>query len=401
MKVFVVGISANRQYLSSYDTFRDMKLRPGDRHLYRSGGRGDVERTYAFEQFMTEGRDCDAIMLCDLDQKFPVDALERLRAHDKDMISGHYMKRQQKALVSIWQWSLEPYIWPYIPYVNPPKAGSGLHRIAASGMGCVLIKRQVVEHVASILPPGACPFEIGKLPEAGYPQSNFGSDYRFYYMAHKLGYQLWGDPDVDCPHAITMWLNRDFEHHLRMARKETVVSLMESPIRNSIKAHGMLTANAIMARKIQYLNALNDATNDRDKLRYQSIIGELETLLDEFAEYSPPPEALELWKQRYSWQNALPEYMLSNVRDIKLPTFGDKDEIEAGLERRTKPPAELTEEQANAIRLQARRRSTTDALVRMNGKEVIGEPVANEDGEPRYIVGKDEDDTEPSAQDSD
>ena len=266
-------------------------------------------------------------------------------------------------------------------------------------MGCVLIKREVFEAVMSILPPGASPFEIGKLPEVAFPQSNFGSDYRFYYLAQKLGYELWGDPDVDCPHAITMWLDRNFDDHIWKARKETLKYLMESPFRNSIRAHGALTANAIMARKIQYLNALNDATTKEEKLRYESIIGELEVMLDEIKTYAPPPELVELWKQRYSWQNALPEYLLSNLRDIKLPTFGSEEEVDLGIEARTAAPDGLTEAQTAKVRLNARRNSTVNALLRMNGREVIAEPQANEDGEePTYLIGRED---EPPVPDSD
>lgn len=389
MRVYVAGISAHRQYNASLDTFYELKLQKGDMKMYRSGSRGDVERTYAFEQFMTEGAKCDAIFLCDLDQKFPEDALEQLRAHDKDMVSGHYMKRQTKALVSIWQWSLKTCEWPYIPYVNPPKAGSGLRKIATTGMGCVLIKREVVEAVASILPPGANPFEIGKLPEAAFAQSNFGSDYRFFYLAQKLGYELWGDPDVDCPHAITMWLDRDFDTKIWKARKEAVVSLMESPFRNSIKAHGMLNANALQGRLIQLLNARQDADKRDTQIAIDAQIAECEMWIDELVRHSPPPEALEVWKQRYAWQNALPEYMMSNLRGaMKLPTFGSPEEVQQAINNRDKTMEGFDEATATRLREETKRQHNTKALMNMNAKNFVEPVVSFNPGEPTYLVGE-------------
>lgn len=401
MRVYVAGISAHRQYNSSLDTFYDLKIQKGDMKMYRSGSRGDVERTYAFEQFMTEGAKCDAIFLADLDQKFPEDALERLRAHDKDMVSGHYMKRQTKALVSIWQWSLKTCEWPYIPYVNPPKAGTGLHPLATTGMGCVLIKREVVEAVASILPPGANPFEIGKLPEAAFAQSNFGSDYRFFYLAQKLGYKLWGDPDVDCPHAITMWLDREFEDKIWHARKEAVIGLMETPFRNSIRAHGMLSANALQGRLIQLLNARQDANTRDAKIALDAQIAECEMWIDELTRHSPPPEALEVWKQRYAWQNALPEYMMSNLRgNMKLPTFGSPEEVNFAVNNRDKTMEGYDEETATRIREQTKVQHNIGALTRMDGKNFISPAFSESPGEPTYLVGDEDAEEDDNAEEN-
>ncbi|MHC4193682.1 MAG: hypothetical protein ACYSP9_05850, partial [Planctomycetota bacterium] len=174
-RVMVAGISASRQYLKSYKSFAKIEVREGDGKFEKSGGRGDVNRTHVCQRFLADDR-FDALMLCDLDQIFPSDTLERLRSHDLDMVSGHYMKRTTKHLLSIWQSSVTDE-WPYMPFLDPPT--EGLHKLASSGFGCVLIKRKVIEAVADLLPHGANPFEIGRLPEAAFYQTNFGSDYRF------------------------------------------------------------------------------------------------------------------------------------------------------------------------------------------------------------------------------
>lgn len=377
MKVYVAGISAWRQYNSSLDTFYEMKIRKGDEKMYRSGGRGDVERTLALKQFIMSN--CDALMLCDLDQKFPKDALERLREHDVDMVSGHYMRRQTSAIASIWQWSTEPMQWPYIPYVNPPKAGSGLHRIATTGMGCVLIKREVINAVTEMLPPGASAFEIGKLPEVAFAQSNYGSDYRFFYLAQKLGYKLWGDPDVDCPHGITMWLTRDMDFQVWKARKEVVKNLMETPFRNSIKAHGMITKNGLMGYLIMLNNAREDADSRDRKIALDAQIATIEMMIAELDEWSPPPEFLKAWKAYYNPMEN------SNLGKIELPTFGSKTDIADAIENRDKSPEGWDEQYVAEKRMLAKRQGSANTLANLNGKTFVGETYSEAPGEAIHI----------------
>lgn len=382
MKVLVAGVSAHRQYNAALDSFYKMKLRKGDRKYYRSGGRGDVERTYIAEKFAKE--DWDALLLCDLDQKFPADALERLRAHDLDMVSGHYMKRTTKALVSIWRWSTEPMQWPYISYINPPEKGR-LHRIATTGMGCVLIKKEPFMEVAKILPPGANPFEIGKIPEIAYYQNNFGSDYRFFYLAQKLGYELWGDPDVECPHAATVWLTRDTIWQLEKARKDLVGTLMDDVFRNGIRATGGITLNGVQARYIMLLNARQAAKSRDEQMVVDGQIAECEMWMAELKENAPPAEALEVWKQRYAWQNGVPEYWMGNLRKLDLPTFGSQSEIERAIETRDKTPEGFDEREAAEARSYAHRNQAANALMRMNGYDAIQPTHSMNPGNETYV----------------
>lgn len=379
MRVFVAGVSAHRQYISAFRSFEEIAIREGDRLAYRTGSRGDVQRTFIASEFLNN-RKYDAILLCDLDQKFPKDTLERLRSHDKDMVSGHYMKRTTKALTSIWQYTLVQAQWPYIPYLDPPR--HGLHRIAQTGMGCVLIKREVVEAVAEILPPGANPFEIGKLPEAAFLQANFGSDYRFFYLAQKLGFELWGDADVECPHASTMWLTRDTIAMLEKARKDSVYSLMDDVVRAAIGSHGMITQNALFAR-LQVLNAARETTHDPDQKKViDGQIAENEIYLSLLQESAPQKEWLELWKNIYGWRPTHPQ----NVPDIQLPTFGNDAAVDAAIENRDKTPGGLSEEEAMLERAKVVRDQNAKKLLAMNAKNVSNPSYSTETGEETVIA---------------
>jgi hypothetical protein len=386
MKVFIAGITAQWQYIPAFHSFLEMKIRKGDEQRYRTGGRGDVERSNALKGFYESK--CDALMMCDLDHKFPVDALEKLRAHNLPMVSGHYMKRTTHSLKSIWQWSLEPLSWPYLPFINPPR--TGMHKIAVTGMGCVLIQREVIEAVARMMPPGANPFEIGKLPDAAYLQSNFGSDYRFFYLAQKLGYELWGDADVELPHAATAWLKRDTIFELEQARKEVIHEMTDNVIRASIQNNGAPTKNAFMARIIQLRNERETVTNPDVLKVIDGQIAENEFYLAEVSEYAPPPEAIEVWKNRYSWANGIPEFLQSNLRDIKLPTFGKRDLVERAIEERDLAPDGSNEEEAIQKRGMAHQAQARRVAEKLNAFNVPGTAVSLGPGEEKTVVNANE-----------
>jgi hypothetical protein len=77
-------------------------------------------------------------------------------------------------------------------------------------MGCVLIKRHVIEAVANELPPLAHPFDNGPLEWLTDSSLSLGQDKRFFAMARKLGYKLWLDAEVKCRHAVTAWIDDEF-----------------------------------------------------------------------------------------------------------------------------------------------------------------------------------------------
>lgn len=214
MQVYVAGISGETQYVKSLRTYYEIPIRPGDYKQERAIGRGDVARRQAGSDFL-EG-DFDAILLLDLDMLHPPDILERLRAHDLDMVTGHYYARNARYIHSIC-WETGNGSWPWRPMVNVPR--TGLHEIAVAGMGCVLIKRTVVEAVKRRLPPGGHPFGIGPLPEATGDHKSLGSDFRFFTLARMLGYKLYLDASIESRHATVFWLNHQLADKLYDPKK--------------------------------------------------------------------------------------------------------------------------------------------------------------------------------------
>jgi len=220
MRVFVIGVSTEKQYVNGILSFRDLIIGANDTLAVHHGATGLYARKAGCTEFL-ESKEHDALFMLDLDMTYPKDALKRLREHDLDMVSGHYYKRQLQPMFSVVDVSPDG-TWPYIPLLDVPQ--SGLHEIASTGMGCVLIKRHVIEAVAGKLPPLSHPFDQG--PLEWLTDSNFalGQDKRFYSMARKLGYKLYLDADVRCKHAVTAWIDDEF--YLRNKNTKTQAMIM-------------------------------------------------------------------------------------------------------------------------------------------------------------------------------
>lgn len=210
MRVYIAGATPAQQYIRSYKSFLNLEREPGDELFEpKDFTRGDVTRTRFGEEFLAR-REFDAILLLDLDMIHPPDLLRRLRAHDLDMVTGHYFKRGTSPMMSVCSVGEE---WPYEPLFDVPR--SGLHEIANAGFGCILIKREVVEAVAKTLYAREPVFSLGPMPEMTGDHGPMGSDFRFLRRARDLGYKLWLDASAESAHAVTSWLTHELYDILR------------------------------------------------------------------------------------------------------------------------------------------------------------------------------------------
>lgn len=203
MKIFVAGVSSERQYVRALDSiFKELQPGDDDSLGYDAGAPGWIARIELCDAFL-EQKQFDALFQMDMDMLFPPDTLERLRSHDLDMVTGHYFKRKTDPMMSIIQVK-DPASNRWLPMEDVPE--HGLHEVACTGMGCVLIKREVIDAVAQI--PGIIhPFMPGPIPEL-HPTKIYGQDIRFFFYANMLGYKLWLDADVEAAHGCTFWMTR-------------------------------------------------------------------------------------------------------------------------------------------------------------------------------------------------
>ena len=241
MRVFVAAVSSEKQYTKGLLSFNDLVIRDGDTKAIKLGTRGDMARMAMGNRFLVS--DLDAILLLDLDMIHPPDLLERLRAHDVDMVSAHYFRRHIDPMRSVVTVITDDNTWPYPPLITIPD--DGLHEIACTGFGCVLIKRAAVEAVMKMLPPGSPPFSLGPMPEeANNDPQPFGSDYNFFIRARKAGYKLWLDASLESQHACTIWLDRPMYEKLG---GDTAKTYWEPFWRHSMSYNG-LNETTIKAR---------------------------------------------------------------------------------------------------------------------------------------------------------
>lgn len=206
MRVFIAGVSGETQYVPSLASAFELTREKGDELFIEWKSRGDVAREGMLDTFLKRP-EFDAMLLLDLDQKHPKNMLEQLRSHDLDMVTAHAYRRGANPIQSLCYELTGDGSYPYLPYLFPPT--EGLHEIAIAGFGCVLIKRHVLEAVQNSLPKGESAFAIGKMVELTGEHDNWGSDFRFFMMARKMGYKLYLDASLESKHATIVWLDHD------------------------------------------------------------------------------------------------------------------------------------------------------------------------------------------------
>lgn len=249
--VYIAITGGDIEYPEARDSIQLIQRREGDSHLnFIRATKGYEARQAHLNNFLSTTH--DYILFLDADHVFPRDALERLRSRGKRFVSGFYVRRRYDIIVPVW----------YEPYTGelPLKIWSGavedgvLYEIGASGWGCVLVHRDVIEGVREvcrgeweileddidILPYDvqrvmdtmrklreavlvrnldAAQEQLGILGNEIYPFSKSrtptGSDIRFAVFARMAGYQLYGDAGVNARHIVHYPLGlADYQRYL-------------------------------------------------------------------------------------------------------------------------------------------------------------------------------------------
>lgn len=242
--VYIGVVGPARDIPECWASIQGIARRPGDAAPLRITSTKGFEARQTHLNNWIRNTNHDFALFLDHDMIYPGDTLERLRSHGLPYVSGLYMRRTFAPMVPIWfkPWSGS---FPMIPMGTIPEKGK-LHKLGASGWGCVLLHRVVVEAVRPLLkgepeiieddmdiypydlvrlfgavkglrelvelnPPvstlrAALREHVAALAEELRPlqgkKDNVGSDIRFPFFAREAGFQLWGDPDVTCQHMI-------------------------------------------------------------------------------------------------------------------------------------------------------------------------------------------------------
>ena len=176
------------------------------------------------KQFLEYPEHLKWLFLTEDDNLLPKDALLRLLAHDKDIVSGLYVQR----------------LIPFAPVMfdRIDKSGKVFHRflkkgdcglkeVAVCSGGCLLIKRHVLETIGA--------------PYWYYGDSIYvdacNHDINFSRKATRAGFQLWNDLDVIVDHLMTFPIRpyRDTEGnwHTRIVQSDDKFIQVDAAIQDT------------------------------------------------------------------------------------------------------------------------------------------------------------------------
>jgi len=224
------------------DSIERITRRPGDEPpQFARGTKGYETRQTHINNFIDSRH--DFLLMLDHDMIYLPDTLERLRQHQLPYVSGLYMRRSTQPMGYVW---FRPFrAWPMEPWAGEVKRGV-LHKIGASGWGCILIHRDVILAVRELLhgewevledDMDVWPYDLvrvigaikglqllvdekpalatlrpalaahtealeAEIKPLRADRDQIGSDIRFPFFALQAGYQLFGDPDCRPGHIV-------------------------------------------------------------------------------------------------------------------------------------------------------------------------------------------------------
>lgn len=155
------------------------------------------------------GEGATHVLWLDTDMRFPKDTLCRLLAHDKPIVAASYATRRIPCKTVAFA---NDHDWTNV-YTSPES--TGLEKVAAVGMGCMLVKAEVFQKMPKPY------FAIGYNAKA---ESFVGEDIYFCRKAREMGHEVLIDHDL----SKEVWHLGEFEfghEHAWMEKK----SMTEEP----------------------------------------------------------------------------------------------------------------------------------------------------------------------------
>lgn len=167
-----------------YDAFALLDLPEGSVKMRATGGGVSHNLNLLVDNALAHG--CSHLFIVEDDSTFPKDAVTRLLAHDKEVVTGLCRSRQA----------------PFLPYIYSGLDGekglswypltakdSGLIKVAATGMGGILIKTSVFEKLER---PYFRNYFVG--------EQEWGQDVIFGKALIDAGVDVWCDLDIIIDH---------------------------------------------------------------------------------------------------------------------------------------------------------------------------------------------------------
>ena len=177
----MIGTAFDLAVMCGYDS----RFRQGDQGVYTIAGTLIFDQRNKLAQAALDDG-CDYVLWIDADMRFPKNTIERLLAHDKDIVGVNATTRRlpvgPTAKVLKIDYEKKENHWFSVDSKNK----TGLEKVTSIGCGVMLVKRKVYEQTPK---PWFYFYEIpgGK---------TLGEDVHFCVAAHDAGFETWVDHDL-------------------------------------------------------------------------------------------------------------------------------------------------------------------------------------------------------------
>lgn len=162
----------------------------------------------------------DFLWYVDDDQVFAPDTLDKLLAHDKDIVSGLYLNREVPWIPHVYRHDPEVGLW--FPQLLKT-SDKGLIEADSAGAGCLLVKTKVFK---SMEKPW---WRLGQCDKV-----NWSDDHDFLMRAREKGFKLYVDFDCPVGHQMnaTIWPTRDpkGEWHSALVQRHEAIALWPAAV---------------------------------------------------------------------------------------------------------------------------------------------------------------------------
>ncbi len=180
-----------------------------------SGPKVDQARNTIFHIWLDETDD-DYLLMVDTDMYLPLNVVDRLLRHDKDIVgglcfSGRGESNVVPAVRIITDNGEGPVISPLWDYPT-----NSLVQVAAIGAACMLVKRKVAE---TILQARGEDHPLPWFAHGAHNGVEIGEDVAFCLTAGKVGFEVWVDTGIIIPHDKHRLVG-DAEYALSLSRED-------------------------------------------------------------------------------------------------------------------------------------------------------------------------------------
>jgi hypothetical protein len=178
----MIGTAFDLATLCGYDS---RWRKDGEQAIYTVAGTLIFDQRNKLAQAALD-QECDYILWIDADMRFPKNTIERLLAHDKDIVGVNATTRTMPVVPTAKNLKVDVEKRENHWYSINSKGKTGIEQVTAIGCGVMLVKAKVFKETPKPW------FYFYELPGG----KTLGEDVHFCIAAHDAGFETWVDHDL-------------------------------------------------------------------------------------------------------------------------------------------------------------------------------------------------------------